>query len=65
MKKLYLVMVALIVASMILAACGCPQLKRLSPLSPLQLKPATEAPATEAPTWLPQKPLRRPSRLVK
>ena len=35
MKKLYFVMVALIVASMILAACGPAQ---------------TEAPATEAPT---------------
>jgi len=42
MKKLYLVTVALIVASMVLAACGSPT------AAPTQA-PATEAPATEMP----------------
>src|SRR6478752_343567 len=40
MKKLYIVVVALLLASMVLTACG-------SPATPA---PATEAPATEAPT---------------
>jgi len=42
MKKLYLAMVALIIASMVLAACGSPT------AAPTQA-PATEAPATEMP----------------
>jgi basic membrane protein A and related proteins len=42
MKKLYLAMVALIIASMVLAACGSPT------AAPTQA-PATDAPATEMP----------------
>ena len=56
MKKLYFVMVALIVASMVLAACGGgatePPAATEVPATeaPATEMPATEAPATEAPT---------------
>src|SRR5262245_10953165 len=44
MKKLYVVVVALLMASMVLTACG-------SPATPAPTQaPATQAPATEAPT---------------
>jgi basic membrane protein A len=47
MKKLYVVVVALLVASMVLTACGSPATTAAP--APTQA-PATQAPATEAPT---------------
>ncbi|MGZ9225751.1 MAG: BMP family ABC transporter substrate-binding protein, partial [Anaerolineales bacterium] len=52
MKKLHLAMVALIVATMILAACGPAPTEAPAPTEPPAATeaPATEMPATEAPT---------------
>src|SRR5690349_22212241 len=54
MKKLYVVVVALIVASMVLTACGSPATpaptQPPATQAPATQAPATEAPATEAPT---------------
>ena len=48
MKKLYVVFAMLLVASMVLTACGTPATQ-----APATQAPATQAPATEAPTMAP------------
>jgi len=54
MKKLYFVMAALLIASMILTACGAPATTAApATQAPATQAPATEAPATEAPTMAP------------
>src|SRR6185369_3654233 len=54
MKKLYVVVVALLLASMVLTACGSPATpaptQPPATQAPATQAPATEAPATEAPT---------------
>jgi basic membrane protein A len=54
MKKLYIVVVALLLASMVLTACGSPATpaptQPPATQAPATEAPATEAPATEAPT---------------
>jgi len=49
MKKLHLVTIVLIVASIILSACGSPATEAPATEAPATAAPATEAPATEAP----------------
>jgi basic membrane protein A len=50
MKKFYLVMTVLIVASMALSACAAPATEAPATAAPATAAPATEAPATAAPT---------------
>ena len=53
MKKLYVVFAMLLIASMVLSACGKPATEAPATAAPATEAPATAAPATEAPTTAP------------
>ena len=53
MRKLYLIMSLLVVASMALAACGAPAATATQPPAPQATEPATQPAATEPPATEP------------